>query len=125
MFMYWNAPPSLLRIWACPEDPFPIIDGRFRLGSPGVRAGHEWGSRLSRIGGYVRALLGFRPVVPGSRLAEPALSAAEGVSLRQGDSLRPGPSTSSGHCSGQASLAARRYENSGTDPLPGNSRLSL
>jgi hypothetical protein len=57
MFMYWSAPPSLLRIWACPDDPFPAIDGRFRLGSPAFQAGDECGFRLSRIGGYVRALL--------------------------------------------------------------------
>ncbi len=57
MFMYWSAPPSLLRIWACPGDPFPAIDGRFRFGSPAAQAGDECGSRLSRIGCYVRALL--------------------------------------------------------------------
>jgi hypothetical protein len=56
MFPYWSAPPSLLRIWARPEDPFPMIDGRFRLGAPAVQAGHEYGSRLSRIDSYVRAL---------------------------------------------------------------------
>jgi hypothetical protein len=57
MFMYWSAPPSLLRIWACPKDPFPAIDGRFRFSSPAVQAGDECGSRLIRIGCYVRALL--------------------------------------------------------------------
>ena len=64
MFMCWSAPPSLLRIWACPEDPFPAIDGRFRSGSPAVQADDECGSRLSRIGCYVRALLFSRAVDP-------------------------------------------------------------
>jgi hypothetical protein len=57
MFAYWSAPPSLLRIWACPEDPFPQIDARFRVGSPTVQAGEVRGSRLSRIGRYVQARL--------------------------------------------------------------------
>jgi hypothetical protein len=64
MFQYWSAPPSLLRIWACPEDPFPAIDGRFRFASPAVRAGDKYGSRLSQIGCYVRALLFSRAADP-------------------------------------------------------------
>lgn len=68
MFQYWSAPPSLLRIWACPQDPFPAIDGRSRSGSPAVHAGDKCGSRLGRIGCYVRALL-F------SRAADPRLAA--------------------------------------------------
>ena len=56
MFNYWSAPPSLLRVWACPEEPSPAIDSRFHFGSSAVRAGDECGSRLSRIGCYVRAL---------------------------------------------------------------------
>lgn len=68
MFNYWSAPPSLLRIWARPEEPFPVTDGRFRFGSLAVPAGDECGSRLSQIDRYVRALL-F------SRAADPRLSA--------------------------------------------------
>jgi hypothetical protein len=77
MFMYWSAPPSLLRIWACPKDPFPVIDGRFRFGSPAVQAGNECGSRLIRIGCYggPSSSPTLRP--PGYRLAEPGLSQAE------------------------------------------------
>lgn len=64
MFQYWSAPPSLLRVWACPEEPFPAIDGRFRFDPPAVRAGEGWGSRLSRIGCYVRARLFSRAADP-------------------------------------------------------------
>jgi hypothetical protein len=64
MFMYWSAPPSLLRIWACPEEPFPAGDGRFRFGSPAARADDECGSRLGRIGSYVRALFFSRAADP-------------------------------------------------------------
>jgi hypothetical protein len=56
MFQYWSAPPSLLRVWARPEEPSPAMDGRFRFGSPAVKAREECGSRLSRIGRHVRAL---------------------------------------------------------------------
>lgn len=64
MFPYWSAPPSLLRIWACPEDPAPMIDSRFRLGSPAVRAAEDSDSHLGRVGSYVRALFPARAVAP-------------------------------------------------------------
>ena len=76
MFNYWSAPPSLLRVWACPDESFPAIDGRFRFSSPSAQAGGERDSRLSRIGCYVRALFS-RPVDPGCRLAEPGMSRAD------------------------------------------------
>ena len=60
MFQYWSAPPSLLRAWARPEEPTPAMDGRFRFGSPAVRADDECGSRLSRIRSYVRDLFASR-----------------------------------------------------------------
>jgi hypothetical protein len=60
MFPYWNAPPSLLRIWACPEDPGPALDDKFHLSWLAVWAGEEFGSLLDRIGCYVRALLSSR-----------------------------------------------------------------
>jgi hypothetical protein len=60
MFPYWSAPPSLLRIWARPEDHVPALDDKFHLGSLAVRAGEEFGSLLGRIGCYVQALLASR-----------------------------------------------------------------
>jgi hypothetical protein len=60
MFQYWSAPPSLLRIWVCPEDPVPALDDKFHLGSLAVWAGEEFGSLLGRIDCYVRALLASR-----------------------------------------------------------------
>jgi len=57
MFNYWSAPPSLLRVWARPEEPSAAMDGRFRFGSSVGKAGDEGVSRLGRIGSYVQALL--------------------------------------------------------------------
>jgi hypothetical protein len=64
MFNYWSAPPSLLRVWACPEEPSPAVDGRFRFESPAVRAAYKDSSRLGRIGSYVRALFFSRAAEP-------------------------------------------------------------
>jgi hypothetical protein len=60
MFPYWNAPPSLLRIWACPNDPGPALDDKLHLSSLAVLAGEKLGSLLGRIGCSVRALLSSR-----------------------------------------------------------------
>jgi hypothetical protein len=68
MFPYWSAPPSLLRIWACPKDPVPALDDKFHLGSLAVWAGEEFGSLLRRIGCYVRDILS-------SHAADPQLAA--------------------------------------------------
>jgi hypothetical protein len=65
MFPYWNAPPSLLRIWACSGDPVPALDDKLHFGLLAVWAGEEFGSRLSQIGCYVRALLFSRAADPG------------------------------------------------------------
>lgn len=67
MFNYWSAPPSLLRTWACPEEPSPAADGRFRFGSPAgmTRVAHDKEElHPSRIGGYLRALLFSRAAGP-------------------------------------------------------------
>jgi hypothetical protein len=62
MFPYWSAPPSLLRIWACPDEPSPAIDSRFRFRSPDLRARGEWMAHLvSRIGCHLRSLRFSRP----------------------------------------------------------------
>jgi hypothetical protein len=60
MFPYWSAPPSLLRIWACPEDPGQALDDKVHLGSLAVWAGGESVSLLGRIDCYVRALFSSR-----------------------------------------------------------------
>ena len=68
MFNYWSAPPSLLRVWARPEEPSAAMDGRFRFGSSAGKAGDEGVSRLGRIGSYVQALLFSRTA--GARTAD-------------------------------------------------------
>lgn len=77
MFNYWSAPPILLRAWACPKEPSPAVDRRFRFGSPAGIAGEKGhaGSRLSRIGWHVRDVLFSRATDadPRCRLAEPGL----------------------------------------------------
>jgi hypothetical protein len=60
MFPYWNAPPSLLRIWACPEDAGPTLDDKLHFSSLAVRAGEELGSLLGLIDCFVRTLLSSR-----------------------------------------------------------------
>lgn len=64
MFPYWSAPPSLLRIWVCPEDAFPATDDRSRSSSPAAQAGDERGSRSRGIERYMRALLFSRAADP-------------------------------------------------------------
>jgi len=60
MFQYWSAPPSLLRTWACPEEPDPALDDKLHFGSLAVWALEEFGSLRGRIGCYVRAILSSR-----------------------------------------------------------------
>jgi hypothetical protein len=64
MFNYWSAPPSLLRAWACPEEPSAAVDGRFRFGSSVRAALDKDDSRLGRFGCYVRALFFSRTADP-------------------------------------------------------------
>jgi hypothetical protein len=67
MFQYWSAPPSLLRTWACPEEPDPALDDKVHFGSLAAWAGEELGSFLDRISCFVGGLLS-------SRVADPRLS---------------------------------------------------
>ena len=60
MFPYWSAPPSLLRIWACPLDPDPAHDDQVHFRSLVTLAGEAVGSLLSQAGCFVRAVLSSR-----------------------------------------------------------------
>jgi hypothetical protein len=53
-----------LRTWACPKEPSPAVDGRFRFGSAAERAADKEASRPGRIGSYVRALFVSRTADP-------------------------------------------------------------
>jgi len=64
MFNYWSAPTTLLRAWACPEEPSAAADGRFRFGSSAKVTSGKEDSRLSRLGCSLRALLFSRAVDP-------------------------------------------------------------
>ena len=57
MFPYWSAPPSLLRIWACPEAPDPTRDDQLHFRSLVTLAGEAFGALLIQAGCFVRAVL--------------------------------------------------------------------
>jgi hypothetical protein len=60
MFSYWSAPPSLLRIWACPEEPDPAYDDKLHFRSLVILAGEGIITILGRMGCSVQALLSSR-----------------------------------------------------------------
>jgi hypothetical protein len=62
MFPYWNAPPSLLRAWASPDDPDRALDDKLHFSSLAVLAGEKLGSLLGQIRCYLRAVSTFRVV---------------------------------------------------------------
>jgi hypothetical protein len=57
MFPYWNAPPSLLRIWACPDDSVTARDDKLHFSSLAVLAGEKLGSLLGQIRCHVWTLV--------------------------------------------------------------------
>jgi hypothetical protein len=60
MFPYWSAPPSLLRVWACPEEPDPALDDKLHFRSLVFLAVEGFGALLSRVGCYVQGALASR-----------------------------------------------------------------